>query len=68
MDTMPSSNGNYVYLYHSQSITCQMKSMDFFVWQGRSRDALDGALKHAIESITGTDAEHRLKHCGFALQ
>jgi hypothetical protein len=23
--------------YQSQSITCQMKSMDFFVWQGGGR-------------------------------
>lgn len=35
--------------------------------KARTRESLDEALKHAIESITATDAEHWFKHCGYAL-
>ena len=35
--------------------------------KARTREALDDALKHAIESITDTDAKGWFKHCGYAL-
>ena len=35
--------------------------------KARTREALDDALKYAIENITTTDAEHWFKHCGYAL-
>jgi hypothetical protein len=42
--------GKNLTLYQSQSITYQMKSMDFFVWQGRSR----GFEQHAARRRSGT--------------
>ncbi|RYF74982.1 MAG: IS630 family transposase [Cytophagaceae bacterium] len=35
--------------------------------KARTRDALDNALKRAIESITDTDAKGWFKHCGYPL-
>lgn len=35
--------------------------------KARTREALDDALKQAVESITATDAKGWLKHCGYPL-
>jgi transposase len=35
--------------------------------KSRTREALDDALKHAIESITADDAKGWFKHCGYLL-
>ena len=35
--------------------------------KARTREALNDALKQAIESITDTDAKGWLKHCGYPL-
>jgi transposase len=35
--------------------------------KARTREALDDALRQAIESITVTDAKGWFKHCGYAL-
>ena len=35
--------------------------------KARTREALDDALKQAIESITDTDAKGWIKHCGYPL-
>lgn len=35
--------------------------------KARTREALDDALKQAIESITDTDAKGWFKHCGYPL-
>ena len=36
--------------------------------KARTRDALDAALKQAIEMITAADARNWFAHCGYALQ
>jgi hypothetical protein len=47
-------------LYQSRAMTCQMKPMDFFVWQGRSREL----ERHAARRRSGTGLQAGVRAAG----
>jgi hypothetical protein len=54
-----SQSGQMEDLYQSRSITSQMKPMDFFVWQGRSRERRREFWQHAASLCRGARAASR---------